>query len=764
MIRVVTLILLWNIVAVVSGEKGETSFHQDDIMMSDIRDIHRLLRRRKANPLTYHAIVAEEVIPGRGSNRHWKGTGYGYEKGWKGKGKSSKSSKDSKSEKSPKSKCSPGKGKGKGSSSSDDYDDACSESPSLSPSAAAKPSSSPTVSAKPSISSAPTGMNTSPSNNFTSSMPSIVPSSSPSSLPTAAPSTLPVSSPSSLPTAAPSTLPASRPSSLPTLAPSSLPASSPSSLPTSIPSSFPTMEFDLQVCASYSRRWLLDLAESCDELFRNCQCPSAKFLIDNGRIDCEVERCPPGCAVCSFCLEDVLFCYDSSQPPQPISVSTSAPSQRPSNESPSKMPSVSPSAIPSASPTKEPSDNPTDIPSIVPSVQPTHKPSQVPSSNPSETPTTSQSPTSAFDLATCNTYAPQWLKDLDDTCAGDPALNAESCQCLDARARIESGEIRCGSAQCPDDCEVCKFCLYEVEGCPWIDPPSSSPSVVKSDSPSVVPTSSPSVQKSEKPSSVNITASPTKQPSNLFDLSNCDAYSGPWRFELIVNGKCVSAENLVREGRITCASECPVDCTMCNFCLGQLLDCDAVTDAPSPGPSVGFNLDKCDSYSDRWLREVIELGRCEEAIQLEANGEISCNEDDCPVDCPVCHVCLSQIPCSNPSTPTLSPRNSTPTNSPKPTTIASIAPSVTFNISDCHSYSKRWLFDLHETCGDLEGLDYTTAKTSCKAIDAEKKIANGFITCGVDVCPEDCAVCQFSLYELLGCLPTQTRAKRTASG
>jgi hypothetical protein len=56
-----------------------------------------------------------------------------------------------------------------------------------------------------------------------------------------------------------------------------------------------------------------------------------------------------------------------------------------------------------------------------------------------------------------------------------------------------------------------------------------------------------------------------------------------------------------------------------------------------------------------------------------------------------------------------------------------------------------------------------SAMNSCKAIDAEKKIANGLITCGIDVCPEDCAVCQFSLYELLGCLPTQTRSKRTIS-
>lgn len=525
----------------------------------------------------------------------------------------------------------------------------------------------------------------------------------------------------------------------------------------------------LKICFAFIR--LLDLSESCDELFRNCQCPSAKFSIDNGRIDCEVERCPAGCAVCSFCLEEVLDCTGPNPSHEPSSVPTVAFNQQPT-DSPFKIFSMSPSAIPSGLPTKEPTMKPTGIPSVLPSplpsthpstLGPTGKPSQLPTANPSERPTTSQSPSSDFDLAICSTYALQWLRDLDNTCSGDPVLNAESCQCLDARERIESGEIRCGSAQCPDDCEVCKFCLYEVEGCPWRDPPSITPSIVKSDSPSLIPTSSPSLQKSEKPSIASITSSPTKQPSLLFDLSNCSAYSGPWRFELIVNGKCVSAEQLVQQGLITCDSVCPVDCTMCNFCLGQLLDCDAVTDAPSSGPSIGFNLGDCNSYSDRWLREVIELGRCEEAIQLEAKDEISCSADDCPQDCPVCHVCLSQIPCSNTSTPTLSPRNPSSTNSPKPTTVASLAPSVPFNLSDCNTYSREWLFDLHETCGDLDGLDYMSAMNSCKAIDAEKKIANGLITCGIDVCPEDCAVCQFSLYELLGCLPTQTRSKRTIS-
>jgi DNA invertase Pin-like site-specific DNA recombinase len=31
--------------------------------------------------------------------------------------------------------------------------------------------------------------------------------------------------------------------------------------------------------------------------------------------------------------------------------------------------------------------------------------------------------------------------------------------------RIDKGEIKCGKAKCPDDCEVCKFCLHGVLGC-----------------------------------------------------------------------------------------------------------------------------------------------------------------------------------------------------------------------------------------------------------------------------------------------------------
>jgi len=63
------------------------------------------------------------------------------------------------------------------------------------------------------------------------------------------------STPHKVPTAAPSHV-----TSYPTTGPSQHPSSSPSvvdedSFPSQAPSSFPSIEFDLQVCESYSRRW-----------------------------------------------------------------------------------------------------------------------------------------------------------------------------------------------------------------------------------------------------------------------------------------------------------------------------------------------------------------------------------------------------------------------------------------------------------------------------------------------------------------------------
>mmetsp|Transcript_11534 Transcript_11534/g.6888 ORF Transcript_11534/g.6888 Transcript_11534/m.6888 type:complete len:103 (+) Transcript_11534:27-335(+) len=70
-------------------------------------------------------------------------------------------------------------------------------------------------------------------------------------------------------------------------------------------------------------------------------------------------------------------------------------------------------------------------------------------------------------------------------------------------------------------------------------------------------------------------------------------------------------------------------------------------------------------------------------------------------------------------------------------------------------YLNYRLFNLAETCGEEEtqvnaGQSSVSTSAECRCDDAERKIANGFITCGVDVCPDGCTVCDYCL-SLLDC-------------
>lgn len=223
------------------------------------------------------------------------------------------------------------------------------------------------------------------------------------------PSLVPSVRTSLAPTQAPSDI-TRNPTSSPTIRPSQLPSPSPSidsdSFPSQPPSSFPTIEFDLQICESYSRRWLIDLSRTCDSLFRNCECYDAQRLIDNGQIDCSIDVCPDDCTICNFCLEDVISCI---------------PRER----------SVSP-----------------PLPSTTKII--------------SQQQTTSMEDT--FSLDTCSSYEDQWLRDLDSTCSSGNG-GIKNCRCDDAQRRIEEGQISCDDFTCPDDCEVCKFCLVSILGC-----------------------------------------------------------------------------------------------------------------------------------------------------------------------------------------------------------------------------------------------------------------------------------------------------------
>lgn len=199
--------LLINLAAVVHAEKGNGTVEVDELKklsIHEMRNSSRLLRktkRKEAIPLSFQAIVAEEVSTGSDSNGGtvvWKGLHYGQEltgKGGKGsKGKSNKSQKYVKCDGSRSSKG----GKGKGSRSGDEPTQLPTCSPSPTTTMEPQPSSGPSVS--------PIVMTTSPS-------------------PTISPS----------PTKSPTTMP--------------------SETSSSVPSGFPSIVFDLQVCESYSRQW-----------------------------------------------------------------------------------------------------------------------------------------------------------------------------------------------------------------------------------------------------------------------------------------------------------------------------------------------------------------------------------------------------------------------------------------------------------------------------------------------------------------------------
>ena len=48
-------------------------------------------------------------------------------------------------------------------------------------------------------------------------------------------------------------------------------------------------------------------------------------------------------------------------------------------------------------------------------------------------------------------------------------------RCVDARERVESGQISCDENECPPDCGVCTVCLGQIP----CDAPTPSPTVVK---------------------------------------------------------------------------------------------------------------------------------------------------------------------------------------------------------------------------------------------------------------------------------------------
>ena len=112
---------------------------------------------------------------------------------------------------------------------------------------------------------------------------------------------------------------------------------------------------------------------------------------------------------------------------------------------------------------------------------------------------------------------------MTESCEGNNAKENrfQGCQCHDAERRIANNEINCGYDLCPQDCEVCKSCLYYViDDCMEMDEPTRTPVQVPSPPPTVTAPSPPPVP-----------VIPTDRPTpkqEQFDIMQCDAYSDNW--------------------------------------------------------------------------------------------------------------------------------------------------------------------------------------------------------------------------------------------
>ena len=228
-------------------------------------------------------------------------------------------------------------------------------------------------------------------------------------------------------------------------------------------------------------------------MYANCQCPDAAQKISDGLINCEIERCPEECTVCSFCLEDILDCVPKIEPsPKPSKLPSKLPTISPSAH-PTQVPTFGPSTEPSASPSSRPTVQPTTPPSIAPTSGPSAEPSVNPSSEPTVQPTTPPTPTTnppSFDIMDCDAYRDPWTLEL-----------MTYGQCITAQSLVESGSITCDILPCPDHCSICTVCMSQLLEC---KAPTHAPSRV------------PTIRPTPKPS------------SPAFDISNCDSYHDRW--------------------------------------------------------------------------------------------------------------------------------------------------------------------------------------------------------------------------------------------
>jgi hypothetical protein len=71
--------------------------------------------------------------------------------------------------------------------------------------------------------------------------------------------------------------------------------------------------------------------------------------------------------------------------------------------------------------------------------------------------------------------------------------------------------------------------------------------------------------------------------------------------EISVDGNCKSAHKLIADGIIDCeVDQCPDDCEICSVCLESLYCKPTPVASPSSSPTMTFDLQQCESYSDTW--------------------------------------------------------------------------------------------------------------------------------------------------------------------
>ena len=149
--------------------------------------------------------------------------------------------------------------------------------------------------------------------------------------------------------------------------------------------------------------------------------------------------------------------------------------------------------------------------------------------------------------------------------------SSDLVQGLQTMPQSNAGMVEVGKSQKSDRCKdgssssSSKRCKGKGSG----DEPTSEPSALPTTEPSSGPTASLAPTKTPSAS-----PAPSQAPSILlYDLIDCDLCRNAWTYELMTDGQCTSAIDLADEGKITCDSVCPSNCSICGTCRSSILDC-----------------------------------------------------------------------------------------------------------------------------------------------------------------------------------------------